>query len=287
MLELLKCIGEEETAIKYKEYYEDMNSSVNKNGWDGEWYIRYFDYIGNPIGSRNNDKGQIYVNAQSWAVISGFAGLDRAEIALKSVNKILNTKKGIKLSSPGYDGYLPEKGGITTYPPGAKENGGIFLHSNPWAIIAEAIMGNGNQAFEYYNQINPVYKNSLIDEYECEPYCYCQNILGNEHPRFGMARNSWLSGTSSWAYQAAIKFILGVQPTYLGIRIDPCIPREWEGFQVEKKFRNATYEIRVTNPQGINKGIKSIIVDGYRIKGNVLPVFGDEMTHVVLVTMGR
>lgn len=286
MIELLKYIGEEETVIKYEGYYEKMKNSVNKIGWDGEWYIRYFDHNSNPIGSRENDRGQIYVNAQSWPVISGFASEDRARMALKSVNKILNTRNGIKLSSPGYDGYIPEKGGITTYPPGAKENGGIFLHSNPWVIIAEAIMGNGNLAFEYYNQINPVYKNSIIDEYECEPYCYSQNILGNEHQSFGMARNSWLSGTASWAYQAAVKFILGIQPTYVGIRIDPCIPKEWEGFQVVKKFRNAVYDIRVKNPQGINKGIKEINVDGYRIKGSVLPVFEDEMTHDVLVTMG-
>ncbi len=170
---------------------------VNEYAWDGEWYVRYFDHDGSPIGSKKNAQGQIWTNGQSWPVISGFAPRDRAERALESVNRLLNTPSGIKLSSPGYDGFDPAKGGVTTYPPGAKENGGIFLHANPWVMIAETLMGNGDRAFEYYNQINPAAKNDVIDSYECEPYVYAQNILGNEHPQFGLARNSWLSGTAA------------------------------------------------------------------------------------------
>jgi cellobiose phosphorylase len=203
MIELFKYLGDNALASEYTGYYEDMRKKVNEYAWDGKWYVRYFENDGNPLGSQNNSQGKIYINAQTWAVISGFADSARGGEALGSVYKFLNTKNGLKLSWPGYNGYDREKGGITTYPPGAKENGGIFLHCNPWAVIAEAKMGNGNRAFQYYNQINPVKKNDVIDEYECEPYCYSQNILGDEHPQFGTARNSWLSGTASWAYQAA------------------------------------------------------------------------------------
>src|SRR5690606_19619180 len=192
--------------------------------------------------------------------------------ALESVNKYLNTSKGIKLSTPGYNGFDPEVGGITTYPPGAKENGGIFLHTNPWAIIAEILIGNGDRAYEYYDQINPIVKNDNIDEFECEPYVYPQNILGDEHPQFGLARNSWLSGTASWAYQAATKYILGIQPSFKGLVIVPCIPKEWEGFRVVRKFRGDTYIIEVENPTHVSKGIKKLVVDGKEIPGNVIPI---------------
>ncbi|MFP4697939.1 MAG: GH36-type glycosyl hydrolase domain-containing protein [Eubacteriales bacterium] len=286
MIELSKVLEDKTGLNTYQLYYDDMKKSVNCNGWDGEWFIRYFDADGNPLGSKDNDYGQIYVNAQSWSVFSGFASEEYAETALNSVNNILNTNKGIKLSYPGFNKFHPEKGGITTYPPGAKENGGIFLHSNPWVIIAETKIGNGNRALEYYNQINPVTKNSILDEYECEPYCYPQNILGDEHPQFGLARNSWLSGTASWMYQAAIKYILGIQPDYNGLRINPCIPREWDGFKAIRKYRNATYDISVINPEHISKGIKEIMVDDQRIEGNVIPVFGDNSTHKIIVVMG-
>jgi cellobiose phosphorylase len=234
-----------------------------------------------------NAEGQVYTNGQSWPVISGFAPPDRAKVALEAIYRRLNTRNGIKLSTPGYDGFDPAKGGITTYPPGAKENGGIFLHANPWVIIAETIVGNGDRAFEYYHQINPVAKNDKIDEFECEPYVYPQNILGDEHPQFGLARNSWLSGTASWAYQAGTQYILGIKPTYEGLQINPCIPRKWDGFKVTREFRKAVCQIEVKNPDHVCKGVKSVQVDGKEIAGNVVPVFEDGKTHQVEVTMGE
>lgn len=239
------------------------------------------------MGSKGNNTGQIYTNAQSWAVISGFATPERAVSSLDAVKRLLNTKKGIKLSYPGYNGYDPDKGGVTTYPPGAKENCGIFLHSNPWVMIAETMVGNGDRAYEYYCQINPAGNNSQIEEYECEPYCYAQNILGDEHPQFGLARNSWLSGTASWVYQAAVKHILGVCPVYDGLKLDPCIPDVWKSFKVRRQFRGAVYEIHVKNPDGIARGIKQVLLDGRIISGNVLPVFGDGRLHSVEVVMGK
>ena len=286
MIELAQHLGDAEAVARYTNYYETMKQRVNDHAWDGEWYVRYFDADGSPLGSHSNDKGQIYANGQSWPVISGFAPLDRATTALESVYRRLNTRNGIKLSTPGYDGFDPVKGGITTYPPGAKENGGIFLHANPWAIIAETIVGNGDRAFEYYDQINPVTKNDRIDEFECEPYVYPQNILGDEHPQFGLARNSWLSGTASWAYQAGTQYILGIRPTYEGLLIDPCIPRKWAGFGVTREFRKAVYHIEVRNPDRVCKGVKSISADGKKVEGNVVPIFGDGKAHRVEVILG-
>jgi cellobiose phosphorylase len=199
----------------------------------------------------------------------------------------LNTASGIKLSTPGYNGFDPALGGVSTYPPGAKENGGIFLHANPWVIIAETMIGRGDRAFAYYDQINPAARNERIDEFECEPYVYPQNILGDEHPQFGLARNSWLSGTASWMYQAAIQHILGVMPTYEGLKIDPCIPKDWPGFKLRLRFRAATYQLEVQNLAGINKGVQSITVDSQPLAGNILPVFADQQTHLVNVIMGR
>ena len=286
MISLLNYLGEKDLLEQYQKDYEAMKTAFNENCWDGDWFLRYFEENGSPIGSKQNKQGQIYTNAQSWSVLSRFAPLNRARTALDSVNQKLNTKFGIKLSYPGYNGFDPNIGGVTTYPPGAKENGGIFLHSNPWVIIAETLLGNGDRAFEYYNQINPAAKNDIIDRYECDPYCYPQNILGDEHPQFGLARNHWLSGTSSWVYQAATKYILGIRPQHTGLKIDPCIPKNWEGFTAVRNFRGAIYDITVTNPDKVSKGVVKMIVDGELIDGNIAPVFDDNKTHKVEVIMG-
>jgi len=286
MIDLSRHLGDEASAEKYLAYYDEMRQRVNHCAWDGEWYVRYFDFDGTPLGSHTNDSGQIYINGQSWPVISGFATPERARQALNSLRERLNTKNGIKISMPGFDGFDPRRGGITTYPPGAKENGGIFLHTNPWVMIAETLLGNGDRAFEYYDQINPAAKNDRIDEYECEPYVYPQNILGDEHPQFGLARNSWLSGTASWTYQAGTQYILGLRATFDGLTIDPCIPRWWDGFRATRRFRGAVYEITVSNPNHVSKGVRTVRVDGKEIAGNVAPVFGDDAAHRVEVVMG-
>ena len=286
MISLLTYLGQDELLNEYKKDYEHMKSIVNNNCWDGEWYIRYIEEDGTPIGSKQNQQGQIYTNAQSWSVLSRFASLDRAKTALDSVNKIMNTEFGIKLSHPGYNGFDPNIGGVTTYPPGAKENGGIFLHSNPWVIIAETLLGNGDRAVQYYNQINPAAKNDIIDRYELDPYCYPQNILGDEHPQFGLARNHWLSGTSSWVYQAATKYILGIRPQHTGLIIDPCIPKNWEGFKAVRKFRDSIYNISVRNPDKVSKGVIKMTVDGNQIDGNIVPIFNDNKIHNIKVIMG-
>ncbi|MBN2658470.1 MAG: glycosyl transferase [Spirochaetales bacterium] len=270
MIPVCEATGDSD-AGKYRDRYEAMKKIVDKEGWDGEWYRRYYDHKGNPLGSSSNESGKIFTNGQSWPVISGFAEGAKRDAALESVYSHLNTSKGIKLSTPGYAKYDPEVGGVTTYRPGAKENGGIFLHSNPWVIIAETINGNGDRAFEYYSQINPAAKNDIMEEYEIEPYCYAQNILGDEHPQFGLGRNSWLSGTASWMYQAGTKYILGIKPELDGLSINPCIPSEWEGFSAVRIFRGKTYRIEVRNPRRLSKGIRSLIVNGRKIEGYIIP----------------
>ena len=286
MIELSQHRRDARSAERYTAYYDEMKLRVNQHAWDGEWYIRYFDFDGTPLGSHTNTHGQIYINGQSWPVLSGFATPERARLALDSLRARLNTRHGIKISTPGFNRFDATRGGITTYPPGAKENGGIFLHTNPWVMLAETRLGNGERAFEYYDQINPAAKNDHIEEYECEPYVYAQNILGDEHPQFGLARNSWLSGTAAWMYLVSTQYILGVRPAFDGLTIDPCIPKQWPALSATRRFRNAVYEIAVSNPDHVSKGVRQMSVDGKVIEGNVAPVFGDGAAHQVQVVMG-
>ena len=285
LIALSEYLGDAAAAQKYTAFYAEMKARVNEHAWDGEWYVGYFDHDGTPLGSQQNQYGQIQLNGQTWAVMSGFATPDRAEQALDSAHRLLNTRNGLKLSWPGFNGFDPTYGGVTTYPPGAKENGGIFLHTNPWAVMANAIVGNGDRAYEYYRQINPAAKNDRIDEFEVEPYVYPQNILGDEHPQFGLGRNSWLSGTASWMYQAGTQYLLGVRPTYTGLLIDPCIPHDWKGFTVARQVRGATYIIDVRNPDRVCKGVKSITLDGRASAGPIVP-YAAGGTHQVVVVLG-
>ncbi len=282
---LLDRLGQKKVAAEFRAAYEEMKSHIDKDAWDGAWFIEYFDHDGSVLGSHKNEKGQIYLYGQAWAVMAGFASPEHARAALDSVYQRLNTKYGIKLSAPGFDGFDSRYGGVTTYPPGAKENGGIFLHPNPWAMIAETMLGNGERAYEYYAQINPAGKNESIEIYQCEPYVYPQNILADEHPKFGLARNSWLSGTASWCYQAGTQWILGIRAEYDGLKIDPCIPSSWDGFKATRKFRGATYEITVRNPQHVNRGVKRLLVDGMQVAGDVVPVSHGGI-HKVELTLG-
>jgi cellobiose phosphorylase len=287
MIELYQHLGDIDSAEELVIAYDEIRQRVNEIAWDGEWYRRYFDSDGSPLGSVQNQHGKIFTNAQSWAVLSGFATPERARQALEAVWEHLNTANGIKLSTPGFNGFDPTKGGVSTYPPGGKENGGIFLHANPWVIIAETMLGNGERAFEYYDQINPAAKNEKIDEFESEPYVYPQNILGDEHPQFGLGRNSWLSGTASWAYQAATKYILGVRPTYRGLQVDPCIPPDWLGFRAERQFRGCRYVLEVQNPERVSKGVQTLIVDGAPVAGDIIPPFEDGNIHQITAILGK
>ena len=285
MAALCEHLGDTAAAEQYRADHAEMAARVNECAWDGRWYVRYFTEDGEPLGSARNPHGSIYANGQSWPVLAGFAPEERARTALDAVREHLNTRYGIKLSGPGYDGYDPAIGGVTSYPPGAKENGGIFLHANPWVMIAETMLGRGDRAFEYYGQINPARRNDDIESFEVEPYCYPQNILGDEHPQFGLGRNSWLSGTASWTYQAATQFILGIRAGHEGLVIDPCLPAAWDSCEVVRRFRGATYRIVIRNPENVCSGVVRLVVDGRELDGTLVPV-QDGGEHVVEVELG-
>jgi len=222
MQELMDVLGDVKSAQGYAEEYDRIKKNVNKHAWDGEWYVSYIDKDGNPVGSKKNEEGQIYLYTQAWAVIAGFASPDRAARAMKSVQEKLDTKHGIKVMTPAYKKTQP---GISasTYTPGLKENAGIFLHPNPWAAIAETMLGHGERAVQIIDRINPLKQDT--NTYECQPDVFVQNMASDEHPQFGLARNPWLSGTVSWVNQATTKNILGIRPTYNGLMIDPCLPK--------------------------------------------------------------
>jgi cellobiose phosphorylase len=201
-------------------------------------------------------------------------GLDdgNAKLTLESVNKHLATKHGIVLQQPAFSKYYIEMGEISSYPPGYKENAGIFCHNNPWIIIAETMVGNGDRAFDYYNRINPSARENISDLHRCEPYVYAQMIAGKDAPTFGEAKNSWLTGTAAWNYFAITQWILGIRTGFDGLLVDPVIPAKWKGFTVTRKFRGNTYIIEVKNPNGQQRGVKKLLVDGNEIAGNLLPV---------------
>src|SRR5690606_29449377 len=160
---------------------------------------------------------------------------------------------------------------ISTYPAGYKENAGIFCHNNPWIMIGETVIGRGDRAFEYYRKIAPAYLEEISDLHRVEPYVYAQMIAGKDAFKPGEAKNSWLTGTAAWNFAAITQYILGVKPDYDGLIVNPCIPKAWKGFNISRRFRGATYNIEVTNPQGVSKGIKSMKVNGKAIEGCVVP----------------
>ena len=283
---LAEISGRQEDVQKYKDIASNMKDTINKCAWDGSWYLRGFTDDEKPIGSSKNKEGQIYLETQGWAVMSGVADADRAKKCMDSVKKYLATEYGIMLLTPPYSKFYPELGSISIYPPGLKENGAIFCHPNPWAMAAECILGRGNQAFEYYKAILPATKNKIPEIHKVEPYIYCQMIAGRDHKNFGEGKNSWLTGTAAWNFVAISNWILGIKPDYDGLIIDPCIPQKWSGFSVKRSFRGINYFITVRNPKHVSKGVKQMSVDGKSISGNLIPAFKDKKDHYIEVELG-
>ena len=249
--------------------HASMAAAINENAWDGAWYTRAFDDDGLPIGVSGAAHHAIDLITQSWCVLGEVAPPERAEQAMASADEKLNTKYGIALLWPPYDGADDRVRGTSTYVPGAKENGGIFCHANTWSIVAAAMLGHGDDAYRYYRQILPLARTDS-DLYKVEPYTYPQNICGPTHPSFGMARNAWLTGTASWTFVAATQWILGIRPTYEGLRVAPAIPAAWPGFKAHREFRGTAYEIEVRR-EGTGNAV-SLVVDGVAIAGDVVPL---------------
>jgi len=284
--DLAEYIGKDKDAKKYRKMADDMAKRTNKICWDGDWYAMAFDGWGTMLGSKKQKDGKVYLNTQTWAVISGVADEKRGPECMDAVKKYLDSKYGVALMYPGFKHYSPRLGGVATFPPGLKENGGIFSHANPWAVIAETILGRADIAMKYYKQLLPTTKDQIQDIHRAEPYIYAQAIASAEHRDFGFARNSWLTGAATWNYVAATQYILGVKPTYSGLEINPCIPKDWGQYKVTRKFRGAEYHIVVKNPNGVSKGVASITVNGKKVKGNVIPPQTSKKINEVEVVLG-
>ena len=286
-VELCRRTNRVEEAERAAKAVEAMTEAVNRHGWDGKWFLRAYDAHGKKVGSHECEDGQIFIESNGFAVMAGIGLEDgRAEKALDSVKERLDTPYGIVILQPAYREYHLELGEVSSYPPGYKENAGIFCHNNPWVTIGETRLGRGSRAFETYAKICPAYREDDSDLRRMEPYVYAQMIAGKDAPRFGEAKNSWLTGTAAWTFVSVSQYILGVRPEYDGLLIDPCIPAGMKGFSVTRRFRNAVYRITVDNSAGVEKGVASVTLDGKQLDGATLPAFGDGKTHDVLVVMG-
>ncbi|MDA3817159.1 MAG: glycosyl transferase [Prolixibacteraceae bacterium] len=285
-VELCKKLNKNEEAERAQKHVDEMAEAVKKHGWDGEWFLRAYDYYGNKIGSKENEEGKIFIESNGWCTMAGIGKNEgMVEKALDSVKERLDCKYGIVLNNPPFTKYHIEYGEISSYPQGYKENAGIFCHNNPWVIIGETVLGRGDQAWEYFRKICPSYLEDISELHRTEPYVYAQMVAGKDAFKPGEAKNSWLTGTASWNFYTITQYILGIQPQYDGLKITPCIPKEWDGFEVTRKFRNATYEIKVENNNHVSTGVKSITVDGKPVNGDTLPIFNDGKKHQVIVKM--
>ena len=281
-VELCHELNKNEEADRAQKHVDAMVEAIKNHGWDGNWFLRAYDYFGNKVGSQENEEGKIFVESNGWCTMAG-VGLEEGMVkkALDSVKEKLDCKYGIVLNNPPFSKYYIEYGEISTYPAGYKENAGIFCHNNPWVMIGETVLGRGDQAWEYFKKICPAYLEDISELHKTEPYVYAQMIAGKDAFKPGEAKNSWLTGTASWNYYTITQYILGIRPHYQGLIIDPCIPRDWKGFKVTRKFRGTTYCIEVENPNGVSKGVKQLFINGKENKlGNFIPVMPAGTHHI-------
>jgi cellobiose phosphorylase len=284
LADITQHLGMTDEAKRLRGLAEGMAATTRRFGWDGEWFLRAYDHYGNPVGSKNNREGRIFIEPQGLCCMAGIGiktGL--AEEALQSVAQHLATEHGVVLLQPAYREYYLHLGEISSYPPGYKENASVFCHTNPWIMIAETVLGHGDQALDYYLRINPSKREALSELHRCEPYVYAQMIAGKDADQFGEAKNSWLTGTAAWNYVAITQHILGIRPDYDGLRVEPVLPSDWEGFSAVRKFRGTTYEIEVVRKGGGDN--IALVVDGEAIEGTLIPP-SDKTRVKVLATIG-
>ena len=284
---LCELMGDQAEADRARKEVEIMRAAVMKDGWDGEWFVRAYDAYSHKVGSKECEEGQIFIEPQGFCVLAGI-GVEEglAKKALDSVKEKLDTKYGVMILQPAYTRYHLELGEITSYPPGYKENAGIFCHNNPWISIAETVIGRGDRAFEVYQKTCPAYVEDISEIHKTEPYVYSQMVAGADAYLPGEAKNSWLTGTAAWTFVNISQYILGIYPTHKGLSVNPCVPKDFGDFQITRKFREGTYDIKVVNPDRVEKGIKSITVDGASIEGCVIPYVKGKEHYDVVVTMG-
>ena len=285
--QLCELMNDQAEADRARAEVKVMYDAILKDGWDGDWFVRAYDAYSHKIGSKECEEGQIYIEPQGFCVLAG-VGVEEglAKKALDSVKEKLDTKYGVMILQPAYTKYHLELGEVSSYPPGYKENAGIFCHNNPWVSIAETVIGRGSRAFEIYQKTCPAYVEEISEIHRTEPYVYSQMVAGADAKFHGEAKNSWLTGTAAWTFVNVSQYILGVYPTHTGLSVNPCVPAGFGDFEITRKFREGTYHIKVVNPDNVEKGVKSVTVDGKPIEGCVIPYVAEKETYDVVVTMG-
>ncbi len=285
--DLCRRTGREEEASEADRHIETMRKVVDQHGWDGGWFVRAYDHFGEKVGSDECDEGKIFIESQGFCVMAGIGLEDgRARMALDAVRERLDCPFGIVLNNPAFTRYIVKYGEISSYPEGYKENAGIFCHNNPWIMIAETLLGNGDAAWEYFRKICPPYLEEISELHRTEPYVYAQMIAGKDAHKPGEAKNSWLTGTAAWNFYAISQYILGIRTHYDGLLIQPVIPGSWEGYTVTRRFRDALYTIDVVNPEHVSSGIRELWLNGERINGNLVPVCPPGSENRVKVVLG-
>ena len=285
--QLCELMGDAQEAAYARAQVAEMYDTILDSGWDGDWFVRAYDAYSHKVGSKECEEGQIYIEPQGFCVLAGVGvkeGL--AEKALNSVKEKLDTDYGIMILQPAYTKYHLELGEVSSYPPGYKENAGIFCHNNPLVSIAETVIGRGDRAFEIYKKTCPAYVEDISEIHRTEPYVYSQMVAGRDAKYHGEAKNSWLTGTAAWTFANISQYILGVYPTHSGLQINPCVPKGFGDFKLTREYRGAVYHIQVLNPQGVEKGVVSMTVDGAAVDGNIIPYDKDKKEVNVVVTMG-
>jgi N,N'-diacetylchitobiose phosphorylase len=286
-LEVAEPLGRAGDVARYAAELDRITRVADEQLWDGDWWIRGYTRDGVEIGSKKNDEGRIFLEHQAWPVIAGITTQERGETSMDSVRELLGSEYGTHLNWPAFTKVDDTVGFVTRVYPGIKENASIFSHPNAWPIIAEAVLGRGDDAVAFYDSILPYHQNDNIDVRGAEPYAYVQFIYGRDHEWFGKAQNPWLTGTAGWMYTAVTKWILGVRPTIDGLVVDPCVPADWDGFEMRREWRGAVYLIEVRNPDHVSKGVASLSVDGVALDpGAPIPAqpLGSEV--LVQVTLG-
>jgi cellobiose phosphorylase len=285
--QLCKALKLEAEAAKAEKEVSAMTAAALDAGWDGEWFIRAYDASSEPVGSKACKEGKIFIEPQGMCVMAGIGvKTGEAQKALASVQKYLDSKYGIALLAPAYTSYQLNLGEVSSYPPGYKENGSIFCHNNPWISCAETVVGHGDRAFEVYRKTCPAYLEEISEIHRTEPYVYSQTIAGPQAPRFGEAKNSWLTGTAAWTFTDISQYILGIRPSFSGLCVDPCIPADMSGFKAQRLYRGAEYHITVDNKAGVQKGVKQMTVNGKAVAGCCVPYDPAVKTYEVNVVMG-
>lgn len=283
---ILELLGKDEKAKKALAAVDKVYDAILTDGWDGEWFLRAYDAFGDKVGSNENEEGKIFIEPQGFCVLAGVGVKEgHARKALDSVKEHLDTKYGIMLQQPAYRTYHLNLGEISSYPPGYKENAGIFCHNNPWVSIAETVIGRGNRAFEIYQKTCPAYLEDISEIHRTEPYVYSQMIAGADAPKHGEAKNSWLTGTAAWTFVNVSQYILGIKPDYNGLVIDPCLPDRINELTITRVYRGAMYHIHVTKTDGTEKGVTKMTVNGQAVDGNCVPFEKDATEYQVEIIM--